>query len=173
MRKLFNFTNRGDTIVEVLICIGILSVIVVGAYLTANRSLIAERDTQEHAEALTLAQSQIEALEGLSIQGKPLQYNPSDLCLYVNGSGSINPITGTPGHYCYVPSNNLRTQPTTSQPVNAAIPYYYGILLTETTPQPLSIAGGNTITLITYEVQVSWPSLNGGNDRVQLYYRPN
>lgn len=54
--------QRGDTIVEVLICIMIVSLILTGAYVTTNRSRLAVRDSQEHAEALKLVQGQLEQL---------------------------------------------------------------------------------------------------------------
>jgi len=54
--------QRGDTIVEVLICIGIVSLILTGAYVTTHRSSLAIRDAQEHAEALKLAQGQLEQI---------------------------------------------------------------------------------------------------------------
>jgi len=57
MRKL---GQRGDTIVEVLICIAIISLILSGAYVTAHRSSIGVRNSQEHAEALKLVESQLE-----------------------------------------------------------------------------------------------------------------
>lgn len=55
-----NTRQRGDTLVEVLICILIVSLILTGAYVTTNRSSLRVRDSQEQAEALKLAQSQLE-----------------------------------------------------------------------------------------------------------------
>lgn len=58
--------ERGDTIVEVLIAISVVSLILGGAYVTTNRSLIATRSAEERGNALKLAESQVEQLKGLA-----------------------------------------------------------------------------------------------------------
>lgn len=57
---------RGDTIIEVLISITVVSVILGGAYASANRSLSATRQAQERGESLKLAEEQLERLKALS-----------------------------------------------------------------------------------------------------------
>lgn len=57
--------ERGDTLVEVLIAIAVISLILGGAYVTTNRSLQATRGAQERSIALKLAESQIERIKGL------------------------------------------------------------------------------------------------------------
>lgn len=57
--------ERGDTIVEVLISIAVISLILGGAYVATNRSLQATRDAQEHGDALKLVESQIEQIKGI------------------------------------------------------------------------------------------------------------
>jgi prepilin-type N-terminal cleavage/methylation domain-containing protein len=52
--------QRGDTIVEVLISMLIISIVLAGAYVTVHKSTIGVRNSQEHSEALKLAQSQVE-----------------------------------------------------------------------------------------------------------------
>ena len=54
--------QQGDTIVEVLIAITVISMVLVAAYVTTSRNVNAMTDTQEHSEALQLAQTQIEFL---------------------------------------------------------------------------------------------------------------
>lgn len=61
LRKFQEF-EKGDTIVEVLICILIVSVVLGGAYTTTRQSSNGVRNSQEHAEALKLVQSQVEQL---------------------------------------------------------------------------------------------------------------
>jgi prepilin-type N-terminal cleavage/methylation domain-containing protein len=183
MKKFLPGNQRGDTIVEVLIAVALLAVILTGAYVTSNNSLRAERDSQEHAEAVTLAQAQIESLESLALQNTlTTVVNPASppQCLYV-ATGVIKPFTPVQPH-CYIPSNN----PTVSPPLSAvptvnAAPYYYDITLTANTSKSVTVSGTNssghlvlaTVPLTTYGIQVIWPSLNGGTDSVQLYYRPN
>lgn len=62
MNKLKRLTNRGDTIVEVMIVLTVLSLALSISYATASRSLTQARQAQENTEATTFAQSQIEQL---------------------------------------------------------------------------------------------------------------
>lgn len=52
----------GDTLIEVLICILVVALILGGAYVTVHQASLKVRDSQEHAEALKLVQSQLEEL---------------------------------------------------------------------------------------------------------------
>ncbi len=54
--------QAGDTLVEVLIAIAIISLTLAGAYASANLSASDLQDVQEHTEALKLVQSQVEFL---------------------------------------------------------------------------------------------------------------
>ncbi len=54
--------TSGDTIVEVLISLAVLSMAFVISYATANRALIDTQNAQEHSMALEYLDSQIEAL---------------------------------------------------------------------------------------------------------------
>ena len=61
---LINLRNhRGDTIVEVLIAIAIVSLTLTGAYASVNRSSNATRTAQERGEALKWAESQVEQIK--------------------------------------------------------------------------------------------------------------
>lgn len=63
MRILRNIkSTRGDTIVEVLISLLVISAILVGAFVLSQRSSRNVRDSQEHSEALGLLQAQVELL---------------------------------------------------------------------------------------------------------------
>jgi prepilin-type N-terminal cleavage/methylation domain-containing protein len=94
--------QKGDTIVEVLIAIVVVSMVLVAGYITTTRSVDGMQDTQEHSEALQLAQAQLEDLQ-----------NSTNLSLLVSGdcfntSGNI-----TSGVNCSVDSSG---SPTTGQP---------------------------------------------------------
>jgi type II secretory pathway pseudopilin PulG len=56
-------TQRGDTIVEVLIAIAVVSSVLGMSYATMNRNLLTIRDNQERTEAVKLAQGQIESIK--------------------------------------------------------------------------------------------------------------
>ena len=58
--------QRGDTIVEVLVSIAVVSLVLGGAYVMTNNSLLASRAAQERSIALKLAEAQIEQVKGLA-----------------------------------------------------------------------------------------------------------
>lgn len=57
-----NLNQAGDTIVEVLIAMAVVSLVLGGAYATANRSFLSIKLAQERSEALKLAEDQLEQL---------------------------------------------------------------------------------------------------------------
>jgi len=66
MRRISNITKlsqTGDTIVEVLLAIAVVSMVLSGAFVSVNRSLKAGRQSQERGEAMKFAQSQLEQLK--------------------------------------------------------------------------------------------------------------
>jgi prepilin-type N-terminal cleavage/methylation domain-containing protein len=64
-----NSSNRGDTIVEVLIAIAIVSLVLGGAYAASQQSLGSGQRTQERAEATKLVQQQLERLKSAAATG--------------------------------------------------------------------------------------------------------
>lgn len=90
--------QAGDTIVEVLISISVVSLVLGGAFAIAQRSLKNSRQAQEHSEALQLANKQVELLSQYFVKydDAALRIGTSVNCLndsveLVNGSCS-NPI---------------------------------------------------------------------------------
>jgi prepilin-type N-terminal cleavage/methylation domain-containing protein len=95
--------QKGDTLVEVLICILLVSVILTGAYVTTNRSRIGIRDSQEHAQALKLVQGQLEQVkQNGSVHGAPVftQSIGSSFCMVnavvTSGAACQQDSDGTP-----------------------------------------------------------------------------
>lgn len=87
--------EQGDTIVEVLIAIAVVSLVLGGAYVTTNRSLLATRSAQERSIALKLAESQLERLKA-KIATTPQQIfgptAPTTFCIS-NTNTVINAVT--------------------------------------------------------------------------------
>ena len=63
-----NINSRGDTIVEVMIALAVLSLAFVISYATANRALTDSQNSQEHSTALEYIDGQLEALRYYSQQ---------------------------------------------------------------------------------------------------------
>jgi len=74
--------SAGDTIVEVLIAIAVLSLVLGGAYVVSNHSLQGVRLGQEHTDALKIAESQVELLRSLSAGSTVDIYDTSGTALY-------------------------------------------------------------------------------------------
>ncbi len=75
-------SQTGDTIVEVLIAIAVISLVLGGAYVMTNRSLLATRAAQERINALKLGESQLEQIKAMATS------NPTVLF----GSGTNSPF---------------------------------------------------------------------------------
>lgn len=151
MRKLM--TNiSGDTIVEVLIAIIVVSTVLAGAYASSNRSLKATRQAQEHTEALKFAQGQLEALRSL---GDAAFGRTSIFCID-RTTGSVNNVTsGSPGDL--IANNPVTVGPSCT--FNNGIDYEVAIDFTHVGSQ------------YSFTVFVVWPSISGnGNDKVTLSY---
>lgn len=74
--------SGGDTIVEVLIAVAVISAVLGGAYASAGRSLAGSRQSQERGEALKLVESQLERLKLLGATPAAGVYTaPTPFCL--------------------------------------------------------------------------------------------
>ena len=79
-----NNLQRGDTIVEVLISIAVVSMVLAGAFVVTNRSLQATRSAQERSIALKLAESQLEQIKGIVSSQPALLFGgsvPNPFCI--------------------------------------------------------------------------------------------
>ena len=138
--------SRGDTMVEVLIAIAVVAMVMGGAYVTTNRSLMATRAAEERSIALKLAESQVERLKGLMA-------SDSQAVLGVAAPFCISGVTGQPisasDAQCSVGSSGL---PSAVEPVYR-----------------LSIAKPSTNDFV---LTVQWYNVRGqGQDSLQLRYR--
>lgn len=99
MKKLTK-NQRGDTIVEVLISIAVVSLVLSAAYALANRSTQATRQSQERGEALKYAEEQMEKVKTyLSLQGDNSIVVGDHFCITQKATGELevkkidNPVT--------------------------------------------------------------------------------
>lgn len=68
MRRGFNRTGseRGDTLVEVMIVLAVLGLAIGISYATANRSLLQAREAQENSQAVHRLEQQVELIRSLA-----------------------------------------------------------------------------------------------------------
>lgn len=79
MKKL---SQMGDTIVEVLIAIAVISAILGGAFAVAHNSQQGVRDSQEHAQGLKLLESQVEQLRAAASDKTSPVFTLASFCMY-------------------------------------------------------------------------------------------
>ena len=133
--------QAGDTIVEVVIAITVVSSVLTGAFIVTNNSTKGVRDAEEHAQALQLVQGQVELLRAAASHSGGL---PTDLsapfCLDVSG---YYPTTNS---HCTV--NNI-------------------YLLSIQSPTAAAVPNATTV----FNLTTTWPSLKGGTAQVALAYK--
>jgi Tfp pilus assembly protein PilV len=149
-QKLYN--QAGDTIVEVIIAVLVVSTIIAGAFAVTNRSTRAVRDSEEHAEALQLLQGQVELVRAAAASSGTLTTailtQNGGFCLdttlkaYAGGSGSCAGAGGA-------------MQLSLSVKCSA---------LSAGCPAP---AGTTTV----FDLQGNWPAIGGGTASVFLSYK--
>lgn len=150
MKFITKMTSRGDTIVEVLIAVALMGVILTGAYAISNRSSTGIRQGQERAEALKIAESQVEKLKVASASTSSDIFTRTDtFCAYIEASGaSIKTVAVA--------------DLTPPQPCKIVNGITYDVAVDRTH------AGNSHL----FNVTVSWPSATGnGDDRVVMKYR--
>jgi type II secretory pathway pseudopilin PulG len=149
---------KGDTIVEVLIALAVLSAVLGGAYLSANRSLSSNRDSQERGEALKLAEGQIEQLKSLA-KANPALLSTLPAVFCIDSANSVQPPTGM----APVPALNSASDTLATPNYNlgciqkpSGVSYY------------MSISGSSNL----FTIRSRWNRINGGgNNEVKLTYR--
>jgi type II secretory pathway pseudopilin PulG len=144
-KKLNSF---GDTIVEVMVVLAVLSMALSVSYATADRSLLNIRQAQENEQATELAQGQVEELRTLTAPASPVNiFTAGGYCL------------STTAPYTKLPSCGFNYG---GQPAPAVSALY----TLKTTYAAVNSSGG------TFTVTVTWPDVQGqGTDSIQLVYR--
>lgn len=138
--------QRGDTIVEVLIAIVVVSMVLVAAYVTTTRNVNGMQDTEEHSEALQLAQAQLEYLHNAAVAPT------NGSCFLSDGSTSTT--------QCVVDASGTPLGPSS----------------TEEPQFTLSISQTLTSVVVepTFEISVTWASIDktSTGNSVSLFYQP-
>jgi prepilin-type N-terminal cleavage/methylation domain-containing protein len=139
-------SERGDTLVEVLIAIAVISLILGGAFVMTNRSLQGTRDAQERVNATKLVEAQVERIKNIASTDSDTIFGagtPGSFC--INNSGTVVASTNAA---CAVDISN---QPTSAEPV-------YRLSVTRS---------GNTFTVTN-----TWNKVRGsGQNNLVMKYR--
>ena len=137
-------SQRGDTIVEVLISIAVVSLILGGAFATTSRSLASTRDAQERSDGLKLVESQLEQLKNIAATDPDAIFGsaPASYCI---ASGSVLAST-----------NNACKVDATGVYVSGATPQYN-----------LAVSRIGSVFTITN----TWDDVRGRQSNVEMKYR--
>ncbi len=153
VKRFHRINQRGDTIVEVLISIAIISLILGGAYVTTNNSLHAERGSQERTNATKLVESQIEAMKNVALNNPDALFKtaPSTFCVTPGQVVVLSLSTNNTCKFSASGVNNNNKEPN----------YYISASLTKSN-------GINTIT-----IKNTWAAIEKGatTDSIQMSYR--
>ena len=87
--RINNRLSSGDTIVEVLLVIGIISLVLAGAFVATNRSLQTSRAAQERSEALKVAETQVEHIKYSQENAGKITFAPSGIFCIKDGTVSL------------------------------------------------------------------------------------
>lgn len=153
-------SQRGDTIMEVLICIAILSLILGAAYSLTVKSQSANLQAQERGVATNLVNKQLENLRGYVDANTKLPADPY-FCLY-EGTGTDAGKLLTKA----IPEADLAT----NIPAECKTAPFYEVIVYH--PSKVSAIGGESGG--PYGVIIRWYSAGGaGKDEVKMFYRIN
>lgn len=153
--------SSGDTMVEVLIAMAVITAVLTGSFIVAQKSFVGVRDSQERSEALHILQSQIEQVRTDAI-------NQTDETAGIYDT--------TPKYFCMTTSGGVPTrqnQPALGSPADFGDATKYD-------PGCKDIQGLYNVA-ITYDNSDSnnkvfrfygtWNRIGGGQDRIEMYYR--
>ena len=150
--------QRGDTIVEILIVLAVIGMALSTSYAIANRSLLGIRQSQEHSEALQLAQTQLEELRALAAGGtlSPTAFTAADPNKCINNGVAVNG-TASPTTTCLFALETLTPVPSASG---------VGYLVT------IKSANSTSPNSPNFTISLAWDDVTGaGKDNVSLTYR--
>ncbi len=159
-------SQSGDTIVEVLIAVAIVSSVLAGAFTVSQKSALAVRDSQERGEMLQLLQGQVELVRAQALQ---------------ETSATSGVFAASPKYFCMNQTSHSRENlPTTTNPLpdldndslNAAV---YGSYCSDLGTSGSAVRYNVAITYNTtdkvFNFTGRWDGVGGRKDQTQLSYR--
>ncbi len=142
-------TQRGDTLVEVMLATAVIGLVIGSSYATATKALRTGRFAQEQTEALKIAESEVEKLKYIASLG-------------TSATASQNIFPSAPAPFCI--DDTFQVQPITNLSACAGLNGLYSQQISYTA---VSIGATDTFT-----VAVTWTQQGSGNQgNVQIAYR--
>lgn len=155
MNSFKRLSQRGDTIVEVLICLAVFGAMLTAAYALTNRNQAISQSSQERSQAVKVADSQLELLRAYTDDNKLPTYqwfcmNSDAAPVEVSSNPQNSPVGSLPETCRFNSSQNAGR-------------YSYVIY----SPDQAVELGGNGSA---YAVQVKWEGMIAQDEAVTIFY---
>lgn len=156
----YRLSQKGDTLVEVLIAVVIVSSVLVGAFAVTQKNSASVRDSQERGEALQILQGQVEQVRSAALKA----------------TSTSDPIfSTTPKYFCMDTATNQRVNSPglATLPANSSDNYanYAAACKNLGEARLYNVAISYDASSGVFNFVSRWDSATTGKDQVQLSYR--
>ncbi|HSX43986.1 MAG TPA: hypothetical protein VLE69_01640 [Candidatus Saccharimonadales bacterium] len=157
--------KRGDTIVEVLIAILVITTVLGAAYASVNTSANGARQSQERSQAIQAMEAQTESLKQEASNGSTTVFSrPKIFCMSLSTNTPVDAHSPARTSVLALGSDNFKKYVDECADTSEGTPYYLSI----------ERAGDSSVGF-SFTVRVRWDRAGGGNDGGQdeasLIYR--
>jgi type II secretory pathway pseudopilin PulG len=187
IKSLINNSERGDTIVEVLIAIAVAAFAIGSAYAIANKSLQRAITARERNQALNIIENQI-----ADLKARYKYTNKTDTAKFIqefsaeSAVGPPYPVSAR--HFCLIDNASDPTDDSTWLPKDNSImtpadyndsskyngickpPGYDTEFDVDINAEKTSTSAGS-VTKTVYQVTVHWVAIGGADSQATIYYR--
>ena len=163
MLKLFYRSERGDTIVEVMIAMAIVGAMLIGGYNVVTRTTRNAQDVKERGEALRLLEGQIELLRSGVAKGSTSPEYPIDLAGKVfcyDNTGVLKSVLASGADEFTMPTLVAPPDADYEPACRTGQAGFYRLAIQETDP-----------TQNVFKVQAVWDGVTGQEARAEIVYR--
>ncbi len=161
--------HGGDTIIEVIIAMVVISFVLAAAFTTTNRSLKEMQQAQEHTKALKVAESQAEYLRSVSNESTHAIYNYTNYFCMVDGTidgikDATSPVVANSTPFATLNSSGDNYTYTSDCQITDG-----GLTFNEAIERTALVAPG-----YVFKIHIRWDSVQGqGHDEVTIFDKLN
>ncbi len=156
--------QRGDTLVEVMIAMAVITSVLGAAFVSANRSLQASRAAQERGEATRVAESEAEQIKVLAKDAANGMFDSSQIYCIAFSGPNANMKQTFGGYDPFAVAVTLQTDNFSAYP-SGCKQSFYNAAIKYTPPSPAGSLND------TFTIQVRWNRVGQQNDEVKMVYR--
>lgn len=144
--------QRGETLVEVVMALGILSLVLVSSYALATGTFRIGRGAGERTQAVGYLQQQAEALRSYRDAQKWSEFT-TKLAGYTGGTGGL--------YFCMIKQSTTNTwQPITAQGNDCRVGVYSIKIAAQSSDPHPELAPDNLSQQYRFTIEATWPDVN-------------